>query len=73
MVPLLDLVQTRDSSETEIVSQLERVLVLEHEMKKTRLLMALRIRNHLNDDQLVKLEELRKKSGGERRRKAAVP
>lgn len=49
--------------EDQTLEQLEKILALEKEIKKTHLLLALRIRNSLTADQRRKLDELRERMG----------
>lgn len=46
--------------EKELLDQLDKVLDLERTIKRTHLLLAVRLRNHLTEEQREKLQELRK-------------
>jgi hypothetical protein len=56
---LASLLRTRELDEPSILDQLDKVLDLEHKVKRMQLILALRIRNHLNDDQFLKLLRLK--------------
>ena len=56
---LIDLVESRSSKEGDILKQLDVVLDLEKDIKSQQLLLAIRIRNTLNEEQLRKLRDLR--------------
>ena len=59
---LTNLVENRESEEAIILEQLEIVLNLEKEIKRKQLIMAVRIRNTLNEEQLRKLRDLKARS-----------
>jgi Mg2+ and Co2+ transporter CorA len=59
MRKLTDLVENRASEEANILQQLDVVLSLEKDIKSQQLLLAVRIRNTLNDEQLRKLRNIR--------------
>lgn len=48
--------------EADLAEQLDRVLELERDIKRTRFLLALRVRQQLTPEQIAKLEELRPSS-----------
>lgn len=56
---LSNLVEKRESEEAIILEQLDIVLNLEKEIKRKQLIMAVRIKNTLNEEQLTKLRDLR--------------
>ena len=56
---LIDLVEHRASEEEAVLQQLNAVLDLEKEIKSQQLLLALRIRDTLNAEQLRKLQNIR--------------
>jgi Spy/CpxP family protein refolding chaperone len=56
---LVNLIRDRNTEEGKVIAQLDRVLGAESEIKKARLLMALRIRNALTPEQVKTLERLR--------------
>jgi hypothetical protein len=56
---LTNLVENRASSEESILRQLDVVLDLEKDIKSQQLLLAVRIRNTLNEEQLRKLQDIR--------------
>ncbi len=56
---LASLIRDRNADESKVIAQLDRVLSAESEIKKARLLMALRIRNTLTPEQVKTLERLR--------------
>jgi len=62
--PLQEMIETPGTPEATIMAQLDKVLSLEGEMKRARLLMALRIKNKLNPEQIEKLKQFRRDSGG---------
>lgn len=53
------MIKDNDSKEEAILSQLDAVLDLEKEIKRKQLLLAVRIKNTLSDEQLAKLRDLR--------------
>ncbi|MFH1965973.1 MAG: hypothetical protein ABIJ42_10600 [Acidobacteriota bacterium] len=59
---LSNLVENRESEEAIILEQLDIVLNLEKMIKRKQLIMAVRIRNILNEEQLRKLSDLRARS-----------
>ncbi len=65
---LKQLLEKRDLDEAELLAQFETVLDLERNIKRTQLIVAVRIRNVLNDEQLKKLEQLKAKAGERARR-----
>ncbi|HUV13895.1 MAG TPA: hypothetical protein VMY18_09625 [Acidobacteriota bacterium] len=69
---LKQLLEKRDLDEAELLAQFETVLDLERNIKRTQLIVAVRIRNVLNDEQLKKLEQL-KATAGERARRNRRP
>jgi predicted ATP-dependent Lon-type protease len=56
---LTSLIRTPGSEEPVILEQLDVVLNLEKEIKRTQLILAVRIKNTLNEKQLAKLRTLR--------------
>lgn len=56
---LTSLIRTPGSEEPAILEQLDVVLNLEKEIKRTQLILAVRIKNTLNEKQLAKLRTLR--------------
>jgi len=56
---LVNLIRDRNTEERKVIAQLDRVLSAESEIKKARLLMALRIRNTLTPEQVQTVERLR--------------
>jgi Spy/CpxP family protein refolding chaperone len=56
---LSQLVEDRQSDEASILKQLDVVLDLEKEIKRHQLILAVRIRNTLNEEQLRKLRNIR--------------
>ena len=59
MVKLTDLIKSRDIKEAVILEQLDIVLNLEKEIKRKQLILAVRVKNTLNEEQLDKLRTLR--------------
>jgi hypothetical protein len=59
--------------EESILQQLETVLELERQVKRNQLLLAVRIRNSLNEDQLRTLRRLRVKSNLQQRARSREP
>ena len=66
------LLQARSGDETELLTQLDKILDLERDIKRTQLVLAVRIRNLLDEGQLNKLEEFREQ-GSERQRRSRRP
>jgi len=64
---LSNLVENRAADEAAIIEQLDTVLDLEKQIKRQQLLLAVRIRNKLSEDQLRKLRDLRMRSFSEPR------
>lgn len=58
---LLKLLNGRPVDETAVLAQVDKVLGLEREVKRTQLSLLVRIKNRLSDAQVTKLAELRKK------------
>ena len=56
---LSDLIRGNQSGEEEILQQLDVVLDLEKEIKRLQLLLAVRIKNTLSEDQLATLRKIR--------------
>lgn len=67
MRKLTDLVENRANEEESVLRQLDVVLDLEKEIKSQQLLLAVRIRNTLNEDQLRKLRNIRARTRPEQR------
>jgi len=67
MRKLIDLIENRADEEENILQQLHTILDLEKEIKSQQLLLALRIRNALNEDQLRKLRNIRARTALEQR------
>ena len=61
---LKSLMEKDSVEEKQVLDQLDKVLKLEAEIKKTHITMAIRIRNKLTADQIAQLKELRKASPG---------
>ncbi|HXO19081.1 MAG TPA: periplasmic heavy metal sensor [Thermoanaerobaculia bacterium] len=61
---LVRLLQARPADEGAVLSQVDRVLNLEREVKRTQLSLLVRLKNLLTDSQERKLTELRKKTAG---------
>ena len=59
---LVQLLKARPVDETSVLSQVDRVLELERNVKKTQLSLLVRIKNLLTEPQQNKLIELRRKS-----------
>jgi Spy/CpxP family protein refolding chaperone len=70
---LTRLVENRESEESAILEQLNSVLDLEKEIKRKQLLMAVRIRNKLSDEQLRILRDIRLRAAQEIRRRGSNP
>lgn len=72
---LTNKVENRDSEESTLLEQLDIVLDLEKEIKRKQLIMAVRIRNSLNEEQLRILRDLRARIEQEKRpsRRGANP
>ncbi len=64
---LIDLVEHRASEEEAVLQQLDVVLSLEKEIKSQQLLLAVRIRNTLSEEQLRKLRNIRARTAAEQR------
>jgi Spy/CpxP family protein refolding chaperone len=58
---LIQLLKAQPVDEGAALSQVDRVLNLEHEVKKTQLSLLIRIKNLLSSSQQAKLNELRQK------------
>ena len=58
---LSEMIKGKDNGEEIILAQLDAVLDLEKEIKRKQLLLAVRIKNTLNEEQLAKLRALRLK------------
>ena len=67
MRKLTDLVENRANEEESVLRQLGVVLDIEKEIKSQQLLLAVRIRNTLNEDQLRKLRNIRARTRSEQR------
>ena len=67
MRKLTDLVENQASEEDNIIRQLNLVLDLEKEVKIQQMLLAVRIRNTLNEEQLRKLRLIRARAATEQR------
>ncbi len=61
METFLSLLEMEKVDEQKAVAQLEKVLKLESEIKRTHLTLAIRIKNFLTAEQQTKLQELKKK------------
>lgn len=61
---LVRLLQPKPIDEAAVLAQVDRVLSLEREVKKTQISLLVRLKNLLTDPQEHKLAELRKKSEG---------
>jgi len=59
---MVRLLQARPVDETAVLTQADRVLSLEREVKRTQLSLLIRMKNLLSDAQQDKLMELRKRS-----------
>jgi len=57
---LQKLLSSQKVDETAVLSQVDKVLTLEREVKKTQITLLVRIKNLLNETQQAKLTELRK-------------
>jgi hypothetical protein len=64
---LTDLIENRASEEGSILKQLDVVLDLEKDIKGQQLLLAVRIRNALNQEQVKKLRDLRARALNDQR------
>ncbi len=62
------LLEKRDLDEAELLAQFDTVLDLERNIKRTQLIVGVRIRSVLNDEQLKKLEQLKARAGERVRR-----
>jgi len=58
---LVQLLKAKPVDETAVLAQLDRVLALEREIKKTQISLLVRIKNVLTDAQQAKLMELRRR------------
>jgi Spy/CpxP family protein refolding chaperone len=58
---LVKLLKAKPVDETAVLAQLDRVLALEREIKKTQISLLVRIKNVLTDTQQAKLMELRRR------------
>jgi len=58
---LVQLLKAKPVDETAVLAQLDRVLALEREIKKTQISLLVRIKNALTDAQQAKLMELRRR------------
>ena len=67
MRKLTNLVENRANEEDSVLRQLDVVLDIEKEIKSQQLLLAVRIRNTLNEDQLRKLRNIRARTRSEQR------
>jgi hypothetical protein len=67
MRKLTDLVETRANDEEAVLQQLDVVLSLEKEIKSQQLLLAVRIRNTLSEEQLRKLRNIRARTLADQR------
>ena len=56
---LVHLLQTRPVDETAVMAQVDKVLGLEREIKRTQIQLVVRIKNLLTEAQQAKLSELR--------------
>ena len=63
---LQSLLEKDTVDEKQVLAQLDKVLKLEEEIKKTHIIMAIRIKNKLTPDQVAQLKELRKQHPGRR-------
>lgn len=63
METLVRLVQENKVEESKVLAQLDRVLALEKEIKKTQISLLVRIKNALTPAQLAKLAEMPKEAG----------
>ena len=57
---MVKLLQQTPADEARILEQADRVMALEREIKKTQLSLLIRIRNVLTNEQMSKLEEIRR-------------
>lgn len=64
---LTELIKNRDIEETLILEQLDVVLDLEKQIKRKQLLLAVRIKNTLSEEQLARLRALRVKDARDSR------
>ncbi len=60
---LVTLVREQPVSETKVLAQVDRILALEKEIKKTHLSLLIRLKNSLTPAQLARLEEIQTESG----------
>ena len=67
MRKLTDLVENRSNDEEIVLQQLDVVLSLEKEIKSQQLLLAVRIRNTLSEEQLRKLRNIRARTLADQR------
>jgi hypothetical protein len=65
---LTSLLKNIDLDEEAILTRFDAVLDLERRIKRTQLILAVRMRNVLNDEQLIQLRKLRIRSNLQRRR-----
>ena len=61
---LHDLIVAKKIDETKVVAQMDKVLELEKRIKKQRVILMLRVKNKLTDDQKAKLDKLRHHHSG---------
>lgn len=62
METFLSLLSQEKVDEPKAIAQLEKILRIESEIKRTHLTLAIRIKNLLSPEQQTKLQEIRKKS-----------
>ncbi len=62
MQTFLSLIEMEKVDEPKAVAQLEKVMKIESQIKRTHLTLAIRIKNLLSSDQQAKLQDLKKKS-----------
>ncbi len=68
---LVSLLQKADADEATVLAQLDRVLDLETRMKRTRFIMAFRVKSHLTEEQVRMLFRIRDQQ--RRRPRASAP
>lgn len=56
---LAQMLQATPINEADVLSQADKVMGLEHQVKRTHLAMLVRLKNMMNDSQLAKLKEYR--------------
>jgi len=56
---LAEMLQTTPINETAVLSQADKVMGLEQQVKRTHLVMLVRLKNMMNDSQLAQLKEYR--------------